>query len=466
MSLATRARDLLAARLLPPRLADDPYLVRRARLLMLIHVMACASGAAVTALNLARGWGSAPALTAFTLLTAGLIYLYHRRGDVVLSGNLLVGLVTLVLLEGMLETGGLYSDNLQWLLLVPVIAYLFTTPGWGMLWSAVAIAVLVGLYVLETQADVGAGYRYMSLTFGPRYYLVSYLGLFAGVFGIVLLFTRGNDEILASLKATTAELRAEKERVEAQNERLREQEAALTRSNRDLATFAYVASHDLKEPLRMVSAYARQLDRCVGPTLGAREAEYMGFVRQGSERMQVMLDDLLAYSRLGREREEADDVDLERTLLLVRGTLRGRLEETGGEIVADALPTLRGKRIHFAQVLQNLLANSLKFHRPGVAPMVHVHVRERPGELVLEVADNGIGIRAHDLDGIFGVFRRLHPAHEYEGSGIGLATVKKIVEGLGGRVEVASVFGAGTTFRLVLPSALLVRPAAAATALT
>ena len=430
---------------------------------MLIHLVTCASGAAVTALNLVRGWDSVPALVAFTLLTAGLVVLFHRRGDIVLSGNLLVGLVTLVLLESMLETGGLYSDNVQWLLLVPVIAYLFTTPGWGMLWSAIAMAILVGLYALEVTADVGMGYRYMSLTFGPRYYLVSYLGLFAGVFGIVLLFTRGNDDILASLRETTAQLRAEKALVEAQNERLRQQETALTRSNRDLATFAYVASHDLKEPLRMVSTYARQLERTLAERLDEREGEYLAYVRQGSERMQTMLDDLLAYSRLGREVDDAEEVDLERTLLLVRSTLRGRLEETGGEIVADELPVLRGKRVHFTQLLQNLLTNALKFHRRGVPPVVTIHTRLKGPELVLEVADNGIGIRDRDLDSIFGVFRRLHPRDEYEGSGIGLATVKKIVESLGGRVEVASVFGAGTTFRVVLPRELLVRSGAPTT---
>ena len=209
--------------------------------------------------------------------------------------------------------------------------------------------------------------------------------------------------------------------------------------------------------------YARQLERTLAERLDEREGEYLAYVRQGSERMQTMLDDLLAYSRLGREVDDAEEVDLERTLLLVRSTLRGRLEETGGEIVADELPVLRGKRVHFTQLLQNLLTNALKFHRRGVPPVVTIHTRLKGPELVLEVADNGIGIRDRDLDSIFGVFRRLHPRDEYEGSGIGLATVKKIVESLGGRVEVASVFGAGTTFRVVLPRELLVRSGAPTT---
>ncbi len=436
--------------LLTQELRARPYELRRARLLGWIHVITVFIGAAMALVLWMMDRVVVP-VVAFTLIVVVLTGLFRRFGNMILSGNLLALFIWLVLSESMLRTGGLYSDNLLWMLLVPVIAFLFTDTRWGAAWAILVVATLGGAYVAELRADVS--YRYASLHFEADYYFLSYLGLFTGLFGVIVLFVRGNDNVLAELKEKKEALRREHAQVELQNERLRMQEGELTRSNRDLELFAYVASHDLKEPVRMVKAFSNLLDKSLGSSLDGADAEYLGHITTGAQRMQAMLDDLLAYSRVGRERVSDRDVDLNSIVEVVRNNLRVPLDESGGAIEAGPLPTIRAKNVQVVQVVQNLVANALKFREADRVP--HVRIRQLAGtrdELGLEVADNGIGIAEKDIPKIFGVFQRLHSRAKFEGSGIGLATVRRIVDDWGGRVEVSSEVGRGTSFRIWIPA--------------
>ena len=451
--MVDRLLDVVLRRLVPREVVGGGAFARgKARLLVYIHLLALLGGLGLFGIDVLLHRQMIPETLAFIGGVGVMMYVFRRFGNVVLSGNLLVALVALVLLDNILATGGLYSDSLLWMLLAPVIGFLFTSRQWGVVWSIVLLATLGVLFAVELAAE--QTYRYATLEFGPRYYFVSYLGLFSGVLGVLLIFVRNNDETLRQLLLITDELRAQEAQTALQNAKLVAQEGELRRSNRDLELFAYVASHDLKEPLRMVHAYSQLLERKAADKLPDREREYLHFVRDGADRMQVMLDDLLNYSRLGRERDATEDVDLDRTLTLVQHNLRGRLEETGGQIsVATDLPTLRGKSTHFVQLFQNLLANGLKFHRPGVAPEVSVeYVREDDGTHVVTVADNGIGMRQEDTSEIFGVFQRLNGRGDFEGSGIGLATVRRILDELGAEIVVRSEVGVGSRFEVRVPS--------------
>ena len=452
-----KLRDFADDYLLAPHLRRDAFVVKKARLLGWIHVVSLLTAVFLFVSSIWVQPGLLGPIAASIILMAVFIVVYRRYGNLIVSGNLLVGLIAAGMLSTMFTTGGLYSDNLMWMTLVPIIAFLFTSRAWGMVWSVAVVLLLVTLYVLEVNAE--QSYRFQNLALGAEYFFVSYLGLFAGLFGTILLFVRGNDDILAMLRRTTIALGKEKRRVEDQNRALTKQERELKRSNRDLEVFAYVASHDLKEPLRMINSYTQVLQRNVGPTLSLKDQEYMGYVREGASRMQVMLDDLLAYSRLGREHGEDKPVDLAGVLQIVRNNLKVRLEETGGEILDNGdLPSVLARPTQLVQVFQNLIANALKFHREGVPPRVRVTTRPDGGggEFVIAIEDNGIGIRGEDLGSIFGVFQRLHSRDRFEGSGIGLATVQRIVDGLGGRIEVASVVGEGSTFQIALPGGRLV----------
>jgi PAS domain S-box-containing protein len=234
-------------------------------------------------------------------------------------------------------------------------------------------------------------------------------------------------------------------------EQLRATAADLARSNADLEQFAYVASHDLQEPLRMVASYTQLLKRRYEGRLDQDADEFIGFAVDGARRMQDLINDLLAYSRVGRRPLELESVDVGLIVDLVTSDLAAAIKDSGGSVTHDALPELRADPTQLRQLFQNLIANGLKFRRPGEAPAVHVSVRREGQTWIFGVRDNGIGIEQQYLERIFILFQRLHTRAEYPGTGIGLSICKKIVERHGGQMWVESEPGQGTTFWFSLP---------------
>ncbi len=232
---------------------------------------------------------------------------------------------------------------------------------------------------------------------------------------------------------------------------LQESARDLARSNAELEQFAYVASHDLQEPLRMVTSYLQLLSRRYQGKLDADADEFIGFAVDGAKRMQALIQDLLAYSRVGRRGREFQPVDCNSLMEQVQKGLRQAIEASGGKVTHDVLPTVLGDEVQLGQVLQNLVSNGLKFQRKGVAPEVHVAASRVENGWCFDVRDNGIGIQPEYFDRIFILFQRLHGIGEFEGTGIGLAICKKIVERHGGRIWVESEPGHGSTFRFTVP---------------
>jgi PAS domain S-box-containing protein len=224
----------------------------------------------------------------------------------------------------------------------------------------------------------------------------------------------------------------------------------LQRSNAELEQFAYVASHDLQEPLRMVSSYTQLLERRYGERFDADAKEFMGYVVDGAARMKQLIEDLLAYSRVGTHGKEFKPVALEAALSRALANLRAAIAESGATVTHDPLPTLPGDELQLAQLFQNLIGNALKF-RGAVSPVVHISVLDRNTECEIGVRDNGIGIEPQYYEKVFMVFQRLHAMGEYPGTGIGLAICKKVVERHGGRIRVESQPGAGSSFLFTLP---------------
>jgi PAS domain S-box-containing protein len=233
-------------------------------------------------------------------------------------------------------------------------------------------------------------------------------------------------------------------------EALRKITADLARSNTDLEQFAYVASHDLQEPLRMVASFTQLLGERYKGKLDADADEFIGFAVDGAHRMQALVNDLLSYSRVGTRGKELAAVDLEQVLQLVLTNLQVTLEESGGQVTHDPLPTVLGDETQLWQVLQNLVGNALKFHG-SEPPRVHVSAQEIEGEWRFSVRDNGIGIEPQFAKRVFLVFQRLHSRAEYPGTGLGLAIAKKIVERHDGRIWMESEPGKGSTFYFSLP---------------
>ena len=225
----------------------------------------------------------------------------------------------------------------------------------------------------------------------------------------------------------------------------------LERSNEELQQFAYVASHDLQEPLRMVGSYVQLLARRYQGRLDADADEFIGYAVEGVTRMQQLINDLLQYSRVGTRGQPFEPVDSEAVLGEALTNLSGAIEGSGAEVTYDPLPTVTADAAQLAQVFENLIGNGIKFRKKEESPKIHVWAEEQSGEWVFHVRDNGIGIAPEYFDRLFKVFARLQTHEEYPGTGIGLAVCKRIVERHGGRIWVESDLGKGSTFSFALP---------------
>ena len=243
------------------------------------------------------------------------------------------------------------------------------------------------------------------------------------------------------------------ERLEGET-RTRQLMERLAQSNQDLQQFAYIVSHDLQEPLRMVSSYIQLLGRRLGPSLTEECREFIGFAVDGATRMSRMITDLLDYSRVHRRGTPFGPVDLNTALRDALANLSTAMADSGAEIKVGELPMVTGDASQLMRVFQNLLGNALKYRRPDGVPHIAVSAAQDSGQWVVSVADDGIGIDPAVTGRLFQVFQRLHPRGAYEGTGVGLALCRRILERHGGRIWVDSPGeGRGCTFRFALPVA-------------
>lgn len=225
----------------------------------------------------------------------------------------------------------------------------------------------------------------------------------------------------------------------------------LRRSNSDLEMFASIASHDLKEPLRMVSSFCQLLAKRYAGKLDADADQYIGYAVDGATRMQKLVDDLLAYSHIGRRELEVKRVDAKAALDLAVANLRGAISESGASVTSDELPTILADDAPLVELFQNLIGNAIKY-RSEAPPHVHVSASRHGREWRFVVRDNGIGIDPQHHKRIFQIFQRLHSRTEYPGTGIGLALCQRIVERFGGAIGVESATGEGSMFWFRLPA--------------
>ncbi len=233
--------------------------------------------------------------------------------------------------------------------------------------------------------------------------------------------------------------------------RMREKIAELNRSNEELAQFANIASHDLQEPLRMVASYTELLARRYKGKLDRDADEFIGFAVDGAARMQRLIQDLLAYAKIGAHDTATDEISSEKAFEQAMKNLRGATEASGARITHDALPMVHGNEMQLVQLLQNLVGNAIKYQNKDSVPEVHISAARHGDDWTFSVRDNGIGIEPQYFDRIFGMFQRLHKRGEYAGTGMGLAMCKKIVELNGGKIAVESKPGTGSTFIFTWP---------------
>ncbi len=278
--------------------------------------------------------------------------------------------------------------------------------------------------------------------------------------GVITLLVSGSLLLRSQVRLRTKELTeeiAERKRVQ---EALRHHEKqleemvatrteALTRSNKELEMFAYITSHDLQEPLRMITSYLQLIEKRYFQNLDEDGKEFIAFAVEGAKRMQTLINDLLKYSRVGTKAKEFAPVDCNQVLADTLNNLEIAIVESQSRITSDKLPTVTGDETQLRQLFQNLVGNAVKF-RGEKPPAIHVGVVSTDHYWEFSIRDNGIGIEPKYFERIFQVFQRLHGRNEYSGNGIGLAVCKRIVERHGGEIKVASIPGEGTTFTFTL----------------
>jgi signal transduction histidine kinase len=386
-----------------------------------------------------------PTLCALPCILISLFF-FKKKGNVNLSGNILTILLSAVLIPILLKTGGINSSFMPWLYTITFIMVLVESLIWATMWFVLCSLFCLSLFMADSY------YPTLNISNCTKFdSMIAYLSVGFFLFLSLIVFEGHQVFIIKRLRSKNEELRTQKAVVAEHLTALEKVSNQLSASNQELATFAYAASHDLKEPLRMIKMYTQIIEMKLKPVLNDATKEYMGFVTDGVKRMQNLLDNLLEYSLLDKKDKKLEDIDLNKKLESVLLNLTVVIQETEAQINVSTLPTITAEPTEMAQLFQNVISNALKFRKKDIAPIINISCTESEDEYMFIIEDNGIGIKTEDQERIFNLFTRLHTNAEYEGTGIGLATCKKILTGLHGKISVSSVEGKGTTFYFIIP---------------
>lgn len=434
-----------------PKIKEDGYSAFKAKALIWLHLIVYLFIILALGLELiADMHNDLPSWVILGVNTILLLILKYK-GDIVISGTLVGAAVGFMLGPNIIKSGGVISDNLIWCAFLPIISLLFGN-------LRVSFLFLVILILFSVYLTYGLEYDWSNPFFKnytPAYYFFSYNMFFCVLFFMIFTFRREQESLIKSLTEKNRLLELQKVEITKKTKDLEEAKGLLEASNKELEQFAYVASHDLKEPLRMIAMYTQMLQRRLKQYLDEDTKEFMGFVIEGVKRMQQMLDDLLNYSKLGKN-HELQAVDLNNTMFLVEQNLKMILNDTGGVFTYDSLPTIYAVNSEITQLFQNLIANGIKFHNKDRNPEVKVFIHKIDiDSFTICVKDNGIGVPKDSIERVFNLFERLNNREEYEGTGIGLATCRKVMDNLGGEIWLESEEGIGSSFFLKFPNATL-----------
>jgi signal transduction histidine kinase len=344
------------------------------------------------------------------------------------------------------STGGIEHSGFIWTYILPPAALFFFGLTEGTVYSLILVGAEI-LAIIIPNPFYAAHYT--------RAFLIRYSVSLLAVFITAFLFEYIRTQIQKKLQEKNEELTKTIQNLTETQKKLTTFAAKLEERNREQQEFIYIASHDLQEPLRKVSTFGDRLKAKFGKQIEAEGIDYLERMQSASHRMQTLINDLLTYSRISTKTHEYTVIDLNETLREVINDLELRIEQTHGHIEISNLPTLEADATQIRQLFQNLIGNALKFHKPEVAPVIQISANSIDEDNIqyyeITVSDNGIGIDQTNFERIFGVFQRLHGKEEYEGTGVGLAICKKIVERHGGKIKVQSKLNEGSRFIVTLP---------------
>ncbi len=380
-------------------------------------------------------------------LMAGLLFLFKYTRSLELIGLTMAVLVFCILIPATHNSGGFYSDDILWMILAPFLAFLIGGRRIGLLASLGYFVVISYFYYLEINAETS--YYHTALKSDPQYYYTSIILLGIFVLSILWIYESEKTGLVNKINENRKELEKQKEILEEEvadrTKSLRISNDSLQRSNKDLEQFAYIASHDLQEPLRMVGNFVQLLEEEYKDKLEGEGLQYIEFAVNGVERMSNLIEDLLNYSRAGKKELPLEHCDIQNLLEEKKGDLSLIINRRSAEIFARNMPSIYCYKNYLSIIFHNLITNGLKYNQ-SPNPRIDIDHVETETHHVFSVKDNGIGINMEYKEQIFEIFKRLHRKEEFSGTGIGLAIVQKLVHYHKGEIWLESEEGEGTTF--------------------
>jgi len=350
------------------------------------------------------------------------------------------------------SSGGIYSDDIFWIVNIPLIALLLLDFKFGVIWTAVCSLIVILLYNYSIdKSDILIN---KILDNGPDYYLFGSILFFILLMGISSIFKLQSDAYENKLIDQKMKLSKQKQMLKNKTNELKKTQKALENSNTELEKYAYITSHDLKQPLRTIKSFTTLIQKgLMSKNLLDKEInEYINFVVKSTDNMNELIGSLLEYARINNnELNEFVEIDLNYTLNVVKHNLHNQIQESSATIISDNLPEVKAIPVKINQLFQNVISNAIKFSRENIPPIIQISARSFPGYWKFIISDNGTGISSEDIERIFEPFERSSSTKTKPGSGIGLATCKKIVELHQGEIKaISNGIKQGTTFEFTI----------------
>ena len=434
----------LADWFIPERISSDPESYRRALVLIYIHLTLLLLSSILLFTDLVSHHHNEFYFSISLPIIILNLFLFKRTGSNVIVGNVLALSLFALLANASPKTGGVFSDDYTWMVVVPLIAFLVANIKSGIAWTLIISAFGGFLYSLD-MAD-------QQYVFGKNagHYLIANVSIFLTSSVIVTIFQSQSSIFVKNLKHQRKLLQKQKIKITEQTNQLQDAKSALIKSNKELEQYAYATSHDLKQPLRTVNSFAQLIKKQFEAENIDKDKcdDYLNYILSGTKSMNNLINDLLEFAKLtATSNVEFKTMSLVSIIESVLSNLHNQIEESDAIInTTSSFPAVDVVPVKINQLFQNIISNSLKFKRKDIPLIINIGCVDLGNKYQIYIADNGIGIEENMFDRIFEPFTKLNSDFEFKGSGIGLATCKRIVDLHQGDIWVDSKKGNGTTF--------------------